>query len=294
MTTERRIAHIVSAPAPEPGFIGAGHEAVMVLNPVEFARHDPFILLMDDRVEGREGQLGGAHPHAGFETVTFVLEGSLKDRDEGELNQGDVLWMTAGSGVIHNEDMVSTGEKLRVLQLWLTLSKADRWAEPRFERIAGENAPVRREKGAEIRLYSGSTAGLRSPTQNHVPVILAEIRLEPGARTELDVPAEYNGFLYVIEGGVRAGADRAPLTADRIGWLDRPNEHGDTVLRLAGGESGARLVLYAGRPTGDPIVTQGPFVGETRQDITRVYRQYLAGEFPRMSQLSQLAARAPM
>ena len=288
MSLRRSISRIVRTPAPEPGFIGPGHEAVMLVNPVEFVRNYPFILLMDDRVDRPEGPLGGAHPHAGFETVTLTLEGSIRDRDEGTLNAGDVLWMTAGSGVIHNEEMVSSGE-VRVLQLWLTLSKAERWVAPRFERIEGGDAPVRREDGAEIRLYSGSSGELRSPTRNHVPVTLADVRLEPGARIEQDLPASYNGFVYVIEGAARVGADGSLLVAGQVGWLDRPTQEGESALLLVGDEGGARMILYAGEPTGDPIVTQGPFVGDTRQDITRVYREYLEGRFPKMSELAAKA-----
>jgi quercetin 2,3-dioxygenase len=289
MKLQRGISRIVRTPAPEPGFIGPGHEAVMVVNPVEFERNDPFIALMDDRVDRPEGPLGGAHPHAGFETVTFTLEGSIRDRDEGTLEAGDALWMTAGSGIIHNEQMVSSG-KVRVLQLWLTLAKVERWAEPRFERIPGSEVPVRREAGAEARLYSGTTGGQRSPTRNHVPVTLVDIHLEPGAVLEQELPASYNGFVYPIEGEVRVGADHARLGVGQVGWLDRPKTGGESVLRIAAGEGAARVMLYAGQPTGDPIVTQGPFVGDTRQDITRVYREYLAGSFPRMS---ELAARQP-
>ena len=285
MRQQRGIARIVRAPAPEPGFIGPGHEAVMVVNPTEFARNDPFILLMDDRVDRPEGPLGGAHPHAGFETVTLTLEGSIRDRDEGTLEAGDALWMTAGRGVVHNEEMVSSG-KVRVLQLWLTLAKAERWAEPRFERIPLSELPVRSEPGVEVRLYSGHSGALVSPTRNHVPVTLADIRLEPGAAIEQELPASYNGFVYVIEGEARVGAEGPRLAVGRVGWLDRPTGEGETVLRLVGGDAGARLVLYAGLPTGDPIVTQGPFVGDTKQDITRVYREYLAGRLPKMSELA--------
>jgi redox-sensitive bicupin YhaK (pirin superfamily) len=128
----------------------------MVVNPAEFERNDPFIALMDDRVDRPEGPLGGAHPHAGFETVTLTLEGSIRDRDEGTLESGDALWMTAGSGVIHNEEMVASG-RVRVLQLWLTLSKAERWAEPRFERIPGAGFPCAARTGRR----SGCTAAAR-------------------------------------------------------------------------------------------------------------------------------------
>src|SRR5262249_32524587 len=161
---------------------------------------------------------------------------------------------------VHNEEM--TGAKVRILQLWLTLSKEERWAEPRFERIEGASAPVRRERGAKLTLYSGTSGGLSSPTRNHVPTTLAEIELEPGATLVQELPADYNGFVYVVEGSVRAGSEGPRLVAGQVGWLDRPEADGPvdgpSELKLTTGESSARLVLYAGRPTGDPIVHQGP------------------------------------
>ena len=127
---DRGIERVVTTPPPSPGFIGEGHTAVSVLDTKDFSRNDPFIVLMDDRIDLEPGlQAGGAHPHGGFETVTFVVEGELRDRDEGTLKTGDVLWMTAGSGVIHNENVVPLG-KSRILQLWLTLTRSARWSAP--------------------------------------------------------------------------------------------------------------------------------------------------------------------
>lgn len=141
---ERRIARIVTTPAPQPGFIGAGQEAVPVVPPGDFTRTDPFIALMDDRLDLAPGMHAGeAHPHAGFDVVTFVIEGELRDRDEGTLRTGDVMWLTAGSGVIHNEDTEPLG-RTRILQLWLKLPSDERWAAPRLQSIARDTAPVRR------------------------------------------------------------------------------------------------------------------------------------------------------
>ena len=264
--------------------MGPGHEAVTVVDPGAFTRNDPFILLMDDRVDRPDGPMGGAHPHAGFETVTFMLEGTVRDRDEGLLRAGDALWMTAGSGVIHNEEIVSMG-RVRLLQLWLTLPRSERWAPPRFERIPGDRVPVRREEAVEIRLYSGSSGAHRSPTLNYVPVTLADVRLAPGAAAEQDLPIAYQGFLYVIEGTVAAGDEETTLATGQVGWLDSPGGDGTSALRLAAAGVGARVLLYAGLPTRNPIVMQGPFVGDTKKDIIRVYQNYLAGRFPRMSEL---------
>ncbi|MFL5598588.1 MAG: pirin family protein, partial [Gemmatimonadaceae bacterium] len=206
--SERGIGRVVTTPPPSPGFIGEGHTAVQVVNPTDLARNDPFILLMDDRIDLEPGrEAGGAHPHGGFETVTFVVEGELRDRDEGTLRAGDVLWMTAGSGVIHNEHVVPLG-KSRILQLWLTLTRSARWSAPRFEYIAGDGVPVRREPGVEARVYSGSSGSARATTHNYVPVTLVDIRLGPGAQFVQDLPDSYNGFVYVLDGVAYIGADR--------------------------------------------------------------------------------------
>jgi redox-sensitive bicupin YhaK (pirin superfamily) len=126
------LADVITLPAPGPGFIGEGHTAIHVMQGREFARTDPFIMLADDRLDLPPGtRAGGPHPHAGFEIVTFAVEGEARDRDEGLLRAGDVLWMTAGSGVVHNEDVEPLG-KLRILQLWTTLPSGSRWAPPRF------------------------------------------------------------------------------------------------------------------------------------------------------------------
>lgn len=285
MTTPRRIARIVTTPTPAPGFMGEGHTAVLVVDPSEFTSQDPFILLADDRIELPAGATaGGEHPHAGFETVTFVVEGSLHDQVEGSLGTGDVQWMTAGSGVIHNENVVPQGPT-RILQLWLTLPHEDRWSAPRFETIARGDAPVRREPGVDVRVYSGVSGTARASTHNFVPVTLVDISLGRGSVVEQDLPASYNGFVYVLEGSASAGADETPLAKGQVGWLNSVEGAAPTSLRLVAGDAGARVVLYAGEPTNVPIAMHGPFVGETRADLMRVSSDYMAGRFPRMSEL---------
>jgi len=269
----------IERPAPEPGFLGEGHTAVPVIRAEQFERNDPFILLMDDRVHlSGDRPAGGPHPHAGFETVTLVLEGKLRTHDRngaGFLEAGDVQWMTAGRGVIHSETM-DRAVDLRILQLWLTLPKKDRWVCPASQDIRGTSVPVRREPGAELKLYSGSSRGLKSPTLNHVPVTLADIRLEPNASVDQDLDHEDNGFVYGLEGSVRIG-DRV-IRAGEIGWLDRPLRKGIGPLWVTAGESGARVVLYAGRMQHEPIVHYGPFVGDSNEDIVRAYQNYRAGQ----------------
>ena len=287
--TDRGIGRVETTAPPAPGFIGDGHTAVTVVTPNEFERNDPFIALMDDRIDlaaGREA--GGAHPHGGFETVTFVVEGALRDRDEGMIGTGDILWMTAGSGVIHNENVVPLG-RTRILQLWLTLPQSARWAAPRFEHVARDDAPVRREPGVEARVYSGRSGEERAATHNYVPVTLVDLQLQPAARFEQTLPDSYNGLLYVLEGDVSIGAGATRLTAGQVGWLAtpvKPNASGESTVRITAGATGARVLLYAGERQGVPLVFHGPFVAESRADLVRLSKAYMDGKMPRMSELA--------
>jgi redox-sensitive bicupin YhaK (pirin superfamily) len=288
--TERRIARTVTTPPPAPGFIGEGHTAVDVVTPGALEASDPFVLLMDDRLDIKtRRRIGGAHPHAGIETVTLVLEGTLIDRDEGELNAGDVLWMTAGRGIIHNE-AVEVGGKARILQLWVRLPNSDRSTTPTFQMIRKASAPVRTESGAVARLYSGSTGGLRSTTQNRAPVTLVDLTLDANATFDQELPLSYNGFVYVVDGSA-VGGGASLLETGQVGWLDRPNGIGAGTLTLAAGERGARIFLYAGEPQHEPLVHHGPFAAGSVAEIEEMFHRYHAGRFESMSAIARRARR---
>ena len=286
----RTLSSVTTTPPPVPGFIGAGHTAVEVLAPTALAASDPFVLLMDDRLDiPQRRQIGGAHPHAGLETVTLVLEGTLSDRDEGDLQAGDLVWMTAGRGIIHSESIEASGRS-RILQLWIALPARDRTLAPRFEIVRREAAPVVRAPGVEARLYSGASGTLRSPTRNRVPVTLIDLTLAPGATFRQTLPASYNGFFYVVEGDVAVGNQR--VAAGQVGWL-APSD--STELAISTGASDAHLVLYAGEPIGEPLMQHGPFVAGSPAEITEFHRQFRAGRFAAMSQVAraQRAERRP-
>ncbi|MDP9322317.1 MAG: pirin family protein [Acidobacteriota bacterium] len=285
--SQRRIARTVTVPPLAPGFVGPGHLAAQVVSPEDFALNDPFIMLADDHLDIGDRPVGGPHPHAGFETVTLILDGAIYDRDEGGvIKAGEVQWMTAGSGIIHGENVATRGE-VRLLQLWLTLPRRERWTTPAFRDIHADAIPVRREKGVEVRVYSGTSGALRSTTPNHVPVTMVEITTAPHAEIDQEIPSSYNGFVYVIRGSVRAGEDATLLNAGQVGWLDRPQGEASSTLRAVAGEEGARLVLYSGQPQGDHIVSRGPFIGDSEDDIRRLYAEYRAGRFQRMSELAR-------
>jgi quercetin 2,3-dioxygenase len=221
-------------------------------------------------------------------SVDLVLDGAIYDRDEGGvIGAGEVQWMTAGTGIIHGENVATKG-KVRLLQLWLTLPMSQRWTTPGFQDIHTSAVPVRREPGAEVRIYSGGSGDFQPATRNHVPVTMVEIVLDGRAGVDQEVPISCNGFLYVIHGSVLVGEEAALLKTGQVGWLDRPDGDGMSVVRVAAGEESARLVLYTGQPQGDRIVSHGPFIGDSRDDIIRLYTEYRAGRFKRMSDLARM------
>lgn len=298
MTETRTLSHIDTPPPPAPGFIGEGHTAVEVVRPDALASSDPFVLLMDDRLLiPTRRQIGGPHPHAGLETVTLVLEGTLVDRDEGGVTAGDVIWMTAGRGIIHNEAVEAEG-RARILQLWIALPPGDRLLPPRFQIVRRDDAPVVRAPGVQARLYSGSSGSVRSSTDNRVPVTMIDVALAAGATFRQDLPVAFNGFMYVVDGSIHVG-DTA-VAMGQVGWLTTSAatstaSSSSTAVEILAGERGARVVLYAGRPIRQHLVQQGPFVAGSPAEIIDFHRRYRAGQFTTMSEVArtQRAERQP-
>src|SRR5215218_1039470 len=197
MTIKRNLVKI-ETPKSQPGFLGPDHTARPVISG-NFSDSDPFIFLMDDFLDKKDNEpVGGPHPHAGFETVSLLLEGEIGDAAH-KMKGGDFQLMTAGSGIVHTE-AIDKAVKMRLLQLWVNLPKKDRSATPRVQNLPLEHVPTVTGNGVDIKLYSGSLAGLHSPVQNYVPMIIADITIKPGATTIQEIPANFNTFLYVIKG----------------------------------------------------------------------------------------------
>lgn len=247
---------------------------------------DPFIALMDDFLDKKDDEpVGGPHPHAGFETVSLLLEGEIGDETH-TMKQGDFQMMTAGSGIVHSET-IEGRSRMRLLQMWLNLPKADRWTAPRVQDLAFENAPAAERNGVQTVLYSGTFAGLRSPVKNYVPLIVADIRLQPGATLSEFLPASYNAFLYVIEGNVAVGDEVKGLEINQIGWLSRGVADEQSMLTVIAGPEGARVVLYAGEPQNDSIVSHGPFISDHQEEIKELYSDFRHGKMRHVSTLSE-------
>jgi redox-sensitive bicupin YhaK (pirin superfamily) len=275
MNLHRKLVKI-NTPPTQQGFLGSGHLARPVIQ-VDFTESDPFIVLMDDRLNKQdELPVGGPHPHAGFETVSLLLEGDMGD-EAHRMKGGDLQLMTAGSGIVHTETIEGEAS-MHLLQLWLNLPKKDRWAMPRVQDLPLEKVPATTHNGTTIKVYSGSLAGITSPIRNYTPLIIADIHLQPGTTTVQHLPASFTTFLYVLEGSLQVGDEAKEIHQDQVGWLDRHAEVTLSELKLTSGETGVRVILYAGEPQGDAIVSHGPFIGDTQEDIRRLYQEYRQGK----------------
>jgi quercetin 2,3-dioxygenase len=284
MTKNRKLTRVYTPPT-QPGFLGRGHLARPVIQG-GFSQSDPFIMLMDDMLDKKDDTpAGGPHPHGGFETVTLVLNGEIGD-EKHTMKKGDFQLMTAGKGIVHSE-IIHKPTDMRLLQLWLNLPKKNRWAEPRVQDLLSEHVPSQSQDGVQVKLYSGQFAGLESPIKNYVPLIVADIKMDAAVSSIQQLPANYNTFLYVIEGSVMLGEEGEWLKENQVGWLNISAEGSESDLQLKAGENGVRFILYAGKPTGENIVSYGPFIADSSEDIRRLYHEYNQGKLQHISSVPE-------
>ncbi len=244
---------------------------------------DPFLLFDHFAFNNPlEGPIRGfpTHPHRGIETVTYMLEGTVRHRDSignvGAIAEGDVQWMTSGRGILH-EEMPQRGANGNIygFQLWVNLPAAQKMSEPRYQEIAAEGIPVIEKEGARIRLVAGEVEGTRGPvTQIAANPLYMDVALQPEATFTLPVPKEHTVLAYVFEGAADFGGEVAREVA-----MVKFNNDGERVEIAT--ESGVRFMLIAGAPFKEPIVPYGPFVMNTREEIEQTLRELKSGAFAR-------------
>lgn len=270
--SEREVAR-VDSPALEPGY-GPGHQVRRLVAPGQWQSADPFLLLNEDWFP--DG-IFDRHPHRGIETVTYVLDGCIRHWDNhgntGVIGAGDAQWLTAGRGLIHNEQPV-TGENVHILQLWINLPAAKKLVPARHQNLLAADMPVRREPGVEIRVFSGSSGSIRATTHNYAPVTVIEIRLDSGARVVEAVPSGFTAFIVVQEGEGMIGARSISTRAGQVVWL--ASEERPSVISLEAGQGGMRAFLFAGQPLREPVVAGGPFVTNTEAELAEAFAEYRA------------------
>ena len=286
--TERKVKQITTGPR---GFEGEGFPVVRAFAGVSTADLDPFIH-MDQmgEVDYAPGAPKGTpwHPHRGFETVTYMIDGTFEHQDShgggGVINNGATQWMTAGAGILHietpTEELVRTGGVFHGLQLWVNLPAKDKFAAPRYQSIEGEESALvsSADGGALVRIIAGSVDGNHGPGSTHTPITMAHATVQPGAQLSLPWRADYNALAYIMSGSGTVGAEARPIHGGQLAVFG-PGDR-VTVSADAGQDSNRpalEVVLLGGRPIGEPVAQYGPFVMNTKQELQQAIEDYQAG-----------------
>ena len=274
--TIRKLERVIpSIPASD----GAGVKLRRSLGASQLARHDPFLMLDEFFSDDPDDYLAGfpSHPHRGFETVTYMLDGHMQHKDDhgntGDLGPGDVQWMSAARGIIHSEMPQQSEGRMRGFQLWLNLPAKEKMKPAAYRDIKASEIPSVEKEGVNVRVIAGilgETAG--AIHGGSTDPYYFDVHLAPGAVFEGALPAGHNAFLYAYEGDALVGEERKQLPHRAAGLLS----DGEGV-RIQAGAGGARLLVLAGRPLREPVVQYGPFVMNTREEIEQAIADYQAG-----------------
>ncbi|MFN7726103.1 MAG: pirin family protein [Rubrivivax sp.] len=259
---------------------GAGVKLVRVLTQNLQRRLDPFLMLDNFGTDNPGDYIGGFpdHPHRGFETITYMLQGRMRHRDSvgnnGLLTPGAVQWMTAGRGVIHSEMPEQQDGAMEGFQLWLNLPARDKLCEPWYRDVRPEEIPEWQGEGVTARVIAGSTHGLAGAVQRDATdVHYLDLHLAAGARFEQTLPPGHNAFVYVYRGELQV----ADTVVRRSRMAILANTPGSDGVVLQAREEAARAILIAGRPLNEPIAQYGPFVMNTQQEIFQAVQDFQAG-----------------
>ncbi|GAB4048428.1 pirin family protein [Spirosoma litoris] len=280
MATQRTISTINTA---TPNSVGDGFIGLNAFHPQGSRPYNPFLLLdhhgpMQVKPSNRPKGVD-QHPHRGFETVTIVYEGALEHRDSagnyGKLFAGDVQWMTAASGIIHEEkhekEFSRQGGQLDFVQLWVNLPAKDKKSPPKYQDIAASKIQTTGlPNGGKLRVIAGELAGLKGPANTFSPIIVADLTLVNGQSETLTIPKEYSLMVYVLSGSAKLLGE----TIDR-GQIALMNADGDTITLST--STDAKLLILAGEPIHEPLAVYGPFVMNTREEILEAFEDFQNG-----------------
>ncbi|MBM7784648.1 pirin family protein [Tenggerimyces flavus] len=285
---ERKVLSVTTAPQ---GYEGEGFPVRRAFHGVDLAQLDPFIH-MDQmgEVEYAPGEPKGTpwHPHRGFETVTYMLDGVLRHQDSqgggGLITDGDTQWMTAGGGILHieapPEEIVMKGGLFHGFQLWVNLPARLKMTQPRYQDIRrGEVSLLASDDGGTLlRLIAGAVAGHEGPGSTHTPIALLHATLTPGAQLRLPWRKDFNALVYALAGAGSVGASKRPL---KMGQLAVFGE-GDVITVAADATQESRapeldVLILGGQPIREPVAAYGPFVMNTREELMQAFEDFQAG-----------------
>jgi redox-sensitive bicupin YhaK (pirin superfamily) len=285
---QRPVRTVTSAPR---GFEGEGFPVRRAFAGVDLADIDPFVH-MDQmgEVEYAPGEAKGTpwHPHRGFETVTYMMDGTFEHADSngggGVITNGDTQWMTAGAGILHIEKppeaLVVSGGLFHGIQLWVNLPRAQKWAAPRYQDLRASEVALLSspDGGALVRVIAGEIAGHAGPGSTYTPMTYAHVTLSPTARLVLPWRADDNALVYVLSGFGSVGAERRPVQTGQLAVFGP----GDALTIEAAAVQESRspnvdVLVLGGRPIREPVAWMGPFVMNTRDEVMQAFADYQAG-----------------
>ncbi|WP_305092868.1 pirin family protein [Prescottella sp. R16] len=285
---DRPVRGMITAPV---GYEGEGFPVRRAFAGIDLAHLDPFIH-MDQmgEVNYAPGEPKGTpwHPHRGFETVTYMIDGIMEHQDSngggGTIGGGDTQWMTAGGGILHietpPEHLVTSGGLFHGVQLWVNLPKSNKMAAPRYQDITGSKVALvsSPDGGALVRVIAGEIGGHHGPGSTYTPIALSHTTIAPGASVTLPWNPDFNALVYVLAGDGFVGADRRPISSGRTAVLGR----GDTITIAAADTQDSRtesleVFVLGGQPIREPVAMAGPFVMNTKAEVLQAFEDYQAG-----------------
>jgi hypothetical protein len=289
----RPVKSVTDAPS---GFEGEGFPVRRAFAGASLEDLDPFIH-MDQmgEVDYAPGEPKGTpwHPHRGFETVTYMIDGTFQHQDSigggGLITNGSTQWMTAGSGILHierpTEQLIASGGLFHGIQLWVNLPATQKWVDPRYQDLeAGDSVLLTSpDGGALVRVIAGKVAGVRGPGSTHTPISLVHATVQPGAELVLPWPREFNALVYALSGDGSIGAEDRPFHSGQLA-VHGP---GDALVLRAAQRQESRhpaldVLILGGRPIREPIAAHGPFVMNSRQEIIQAFEDFQAGKLGRI------------
>ena len=257
---------------------------------------DPFLLLDEmGPVDYRPGEAVGApdHPHRGFETITYMLEGQFEHEDsaghKGVLRPGDVQWMTAGAGIVHSEmpsrEIRDRGGRVHGFQIWVNLPAKLKMTRPRYQEVSGAKIPTAASADgkARVRVVAGEALGARAVIDTYIPVVYQDWTLDAGADVTVPLRAEEKSMVYVFQGSALVGDEGKTVNDGQLAMLG----DGDAV-RLRGAGGGGRLLLLAGVPVKEPVARYGPFVMNTQEEIIQAVRDFQSGKMGEITRTAEV------
>ena len=254
---------------------GAGVKLTRIIANPGLDMLDPFLLLDEFDSNDPDDYIAGfpPHPHRGFETITYMLNGKFRHKDtagnEGYLTDGSVQWMTAGRGIIHSEIPEQTEGLVRGFQLWLNLPKEKKMIEPVYNDIPAEKIPTIQFQGGEAKIIAGTFSGVTGPGRSHTGMLYYDISLDASADINIPINDKWNGFCYVYEGEISCGET---VSKSYLAILST-----EGLFRCTATTNNTRFILVAGMPLNEPVARGGPFVMNTRDEILQAFEDYQAG-----------------